>query len=182
MSVIINIEFLPCLFIDTVNLVLREEQGDIKVEISKAQLEKLYFEYTWVELGEVPNNLRYRLNSKDIFSWEGKQWIVIKKQEFDIIKDLSNKTEFSWNNLPQEIKTSGLWELVEIEGEWVVYLEQEDYNQIKREYRWVQLGLIPERQRQKIKPGNIVNIEGEWVAILNRSTLSTIFRKYQVRG
>ena len=29
MSVEINIEFLPCLFIDTVNLVLKEEQGEV---------------------------------------------------------------------------------------------------------------------------------------------------------
>ena len=182
MSVNINIEFLPTVLIDTVNLVLKEEQGDIKVEIPQDQFEKLVLEYTWVELREVPNNLRYRLNSEDIFGWEGKQWIVIKKQEFEIIKDLSNKTEFSWNNLPQEIKTGGSWELVEIEGEWVVYLNQEEYKKIKREYRWIQLGLIPETQRTKIKPGNIVNINGKWVAILNRSTLTTIFRKYQVRG
>ena len=182
MSVEINIEFLPCLFIDTLNLVLREEQGDIKVEIPKAQFEDLVSEYTWIELSEVSNNLRYRLNSKDIFSWEGKQWIVIKKQELEIIKDLSDKTEFIWNNLPQEIKTGGSWELVEIEGEWVVYLEQEEYKKIKREYRWVQLGLIPETQRTKIKPGNIINIDGNLVGILNRSVLTTIFRKYQARG
>ena len=182
MSVKINFEFLPTIFIENNNWVLEEEDNLIKVELSEGQLKQLLSEYTWVELVEIPYNLRYRINKSNTFYWEGKPWVVISKEELEEITDLSNKVEFYWNYLPKELKIQGTWDPIELQGEWVVYLTQEEYNIIKRTYKWVKLEVIPETQRVKIEVGNIIDIGGEWVAILSRSVISTIFRKHQARG
>ena len=102
--------------------------------------------------------------------------------EWENIREESQKVEFKFNYLPQEIKEGVSWDLIQVRGEWVVYITQKLYKKIIKKYHWIRLDNIPVEQHSKIVRGDIVNIEGVWVAIIPGAVLSTIFRKYQSRG
>ena len=102
--------------------------------------------------------------------------------EWELIIKESQKVEIKFNYLPQAVKAAGTWDLIQVKGEWVVYLTQKHYREIKKKYNWIILEKIPVGHHSKIVRGDIVNIEGVWVAIISKAILSTIFRKHQARG
>ena len=70
--------------------------------------------------------------------------------EWENIREESQKVEFKFNYLPQEIKEGVSWDLIQVRGEWVVYITQKLYKKIIKKYHWIRLDNIPVEQHSKI--------------------------------
>ena len=66
--------------------------------------------------------------------------------EWENIREESQKVEFKFNYLPQEIKEGVSWDLIQVRGEWVVYITQKLYKKIIKKYHWIRLDNIPVEQ------------------------------------
>ena len=52
--------------------------------------------------------------------------------EWENIREESQKVEFKFNYLPQEIKEGVSWDLIQVRGEWVVYITQKLYKELSK--------------------------------------------------
>ena len=156
---------------------IEQKDNKLGVELTVEDFLELTNKYVWVKTNYIDINARHLLNNQNTFEHSGESWEIIDIEVWDIIQKVQQKTEFILRFLPNEIRSSQIWNRVIIGGEERAIIEQSLYQEIIRTYIWVPLDSIPPQHRYK---GEILG--GESLIVLKRNILGTIKRAFHSRG